>query len=58
MSKYASRKFLVTILVLALTTTLAYLGVMDAHVSLIFAAAITSYNVVNGWVSNGQGKDD
>ena len=55
MNKFTSRKFIVTILVLLLTTALAYLGLMDAHVSFIFAAAIASYNVVNGWVANKNG---
>lgn len=55
MNKYSSRKFIVTILVLLLTTILAYLVVMDAHVALIFASAIASYNVVNGWVAKKDG---
>lgn len=48
--KYGSRKFLVTTLVILCTTGLAAVAMMNAHVALVFAAAIGSYNFVNGWV--------
>ena len=56
MNGYGSRKFIITGVVIFATTGLAYLSKMDAHVALVFAAAIASYNVANAWIArNGNG---
>jgi len=46
-NKYASRKFMVTAATIVVTTGLAYFGKMNGDVSLVFAAAIASYNWAN-----------
>lgn len=45
--KHLSRKFLITGLVIGVTTFLAFHGKMDANVGLVFGAAIGSYNWAN-----------
>ena len=50
-NKYLSRKFIVTVLTIVCTTVLALYSKVDPNVAIVFGAAITSYNVVNGWVS-------
>lgn len=56
MSDYTSRKFVVTLLVVACTTGLALVSKMDANVGLVFAAGIAAYNWAN--VRQGQDKPD
>ena len=51
--KYRSRKFMMSIAVLCATVGLAYIGKMDAHVGLVFAGLIASYNVMQGWIDKG-----
>lgn len=46
-AKYRSRKFMITLGTIALTTALAYYKVMNGDVALVFAAAIASYNYSN-----------
>ena len=53
-SKYKSRKFQITLLVVVLTVLLAVLKVMDGNVAMIFSAAIASYNIGNAWVASKQ----
>jgi len=48
--KYKSRKFIMSVGVVAATVMLAYSGKMDEHVSLIFSALIASYNVMQGMI--------
>ena len=48
--KYGSRKFIVTLLTLGVTTYLASQGKVDANVALVLGAIVSSYNVVNGYV--------
>ncbi len=45
--RHLSRKFLITGLVVAVTTFLAFYSKMDANVGLVFGAAIASYNWAN-----------
>jgi len=47
LAKFSSRKFMVTAATIAVTTGLAYFGKMNGDVSLVFAAAIASYNWAN-----------
>ena len=47
MDGYGSRKFLVTLAVIACTTGLAAYSKMDANVALVFAAGIAAYNWSN-----------
>jgi len=47
MNGYGSRKFLITILVVLVTATLAYFEHMNGNTGLVFAAAIGSYNWAN-----------
>ena len=44
---YASRKFIITTLVILLTAGLAVLDKMDGSVGLVFAAGIAAYNWAN-----------
>jgi hypothetical protein len=48
--KYKSRKFIMSVGVVAATVMLAYSGKMDEHVALIFSALIASYNVMQGMI--------
>ncbi len=48
--RYRSRKFLMSLLVLTATVVLAYFGKMDAHVGLVLAGLVSSYNVMQGWI--------
>jgi len=57
MNDYASRKFIITSVVIVATTWLAYVSKMDGNVAIVFAAAIGSYNLANAWVTGkGNGK--
>lgn len=47
-AKYRSRKFMVTLVVLAVTYHLAYVAKMDAHVAMVLASIIVSYNYMQG----------
>jgi len=47
MNGYGSRKFLITILVVLVTTGLAYVEHMNGNTGIVFAAAIASYNWAN-----------
>ena len=47
-SKYRSRKFIVTLLTMAITVYLASIGKMDANTAMVLSAAIASYNVMQG----------
>ena len=44
---YRSRKFLVTVSTIVLTSVLAYFGKMGQDVAMVFAAGIASYNWAN-----------
>ena len=47
MADFGSRKFLVTMFVIASTVGLAAFGKVDANVALIFGACVTAYNWAN-----------
>ena len=48
--KYRSRKFIITLIIIALASVLAYMDKMGGDVALILTACITSYNVSQGWI--------
>lgn len=52
MSKYASRKFLVTLLSIVGTVALAYYGKMTGDVALVLTGGIASYNYAQGKIDN------
>ena len=57
MNGYGSRKFIGTMVIVFLTTFLAYIGKLNGDVALVFAAGIASYNVANAYVQgSGNGK--
>ena len=57
MNGYGSRKFIVTGIIIFLTTALAFAGKLNGDVALVFAAAIASYNAANAFVTGrGNGK--
>lgn len=51
--KYRSRKFIVTLLVLAVTVWLAAHAMMDANTGIVLSAIVSSYNVMQGWIDKG-----
>lgn len=53
MDGYASRKFIITGVVILITAALAYFDSMNGNTGLVFAAAIASYN----W-ANAKGKEN
>lgn len=53
MADFGSRKFLVTMSVIAATVGLAAFGKVDANVALIFGACVTAYNWANVKSQNG-----
>ena len=55
MDKYGSRKFIVTVIGMGLTTVLAFHGKMDAHVAMVMSAAIAGYHFANAYTT-GNGK--
>jgi len=58
MNGYASRKFLITGLVIACATGLALMAAMDANVALVFGSSIAAYNWANVRVKqNGSAPD-
>lgn len=56
-SSYRSRKFIVTLLTLGLSTLLAYHGKMSSDFAMIAAAAIATYNYAQGKIDERQSKD-
>ena len=50
-SRYGSRKFIVTMTTLVLTTALAYAGKMDAQVAMVFSACVVGYHLANAYVT-------
>lgn len=50
MEKYRSRKFILTLLVLAVTVGLAYFDKLNSDVALVLTALIGSYNVMQGMI--------
>ena len=53
--KYRSRKFIVTMICIAIATMMAMIGKLTMELSNVLLAAMASYNLVNGWVHR---KDD
>ena len=47
LSKFGSRKFLVTMTVVVATVVLAWQGKVDANVALVLAACVAAYNAAN-----------
>lgn len=50
-ARYGSRKFIVTMTTLILTTALAYLGKMDAQVATVFSACVVGYHLANAYTT-------
>lgn len=55
-NKYGSRKFIVTMSTLVLTSALAYFGKMDAQVAMVFSACVVGYHIANAWTT-GKGQE-
>lgn len=55
--KYGSRKFIVTIYGMTLAALIALAGMMDAHVAMVFAAAIAGYHLANAYTT-GKGNEN
>jgi len=56
MNKYGSRKFIVTMTVIAATVFLAYIGKVDAHVAMILSACVVGYHLANAYTT-GKGQE-
>lgn len=49
--RFTSRKFIVTLLTLILTTVLAITEHMDGNVAMIFAACVAGYHLANAYTT-------
>lgn len=49
-TKYRSRKFILSFVVLTATVVLALTDKMGSDVAMVLTAIISSYNVIQGWV--------
>lgn len=55
--RLSSRKFIVTMSVVALAGALAFFGKMDGNTAMVLTGCITAYNVANAWTTGkGNGK--
>ena len=59
MKRILSRKFIVTLIAMGVTASLAYIGKMDNNVAMVMVACITAYNWANAQVhkANTSGKE-
>lgn len=49
--RFTSRKFIVTLLTLVLTTVLAIRESMDGNVAMVFAACVAGYHLANAYTT-------
>ena len=49
--RFTSRKFIITMLTLTLTTVLAFFGKMDGNIATVFSACVGGYHLANAYTT-------